>query len=70
MLVRKIDSSREMIQARLAEYPRLSITRLYEVTRAAGYAGSCTPLKEYVRRCRQGWSAATDMGSTGTRRLE
>jgi transposase len=48
-VARKIDPYREMIQARLAEYPKLSATRLFEEVRAAGYAGGYSQVKEYVR---------------------
>lgn len=53
-VARKIDRYREMIQARLAEYPRLSATRLCEEIRAAGYAGGYTQVKQYVRAVRPG----------------
>jgi transposase len=48
----KIDRYREIIQARLGEYPRLSATRLFDEIRAAGYAGGYTQVKEYVREVR------------------
>lgn len=48
----KIDRYREMIQVRLAEYPRLSATRLFDEVRAAGYAGGYTQVKDYVREVR------------------
>src|ERR1700749_816958 len=48
-VARKIDRYREMIQARLTEYPRLSATRLFEEARAAGYGGGYTQVKEFVR---------------------
>lgn len=48
----KIDRYREIIQARLKEYPRLSSTRLFDEIRAAGYAGGYTQVKEYVREVR------------------
>jgi transposase len=38
----------------LAEYPRLSATRLYDEVRAAGYVGGYTQVKEYVREVRPG----------------
>ena len=53
-VARKIDGYRAIIQARLAEYPRLSATRLCEEIRAAGYAGGYTQVKEYVREVRPG----------------
>lgn len=49
---RKIDRYREIVQARLSEYPRLSATRLLDEIRAAGYAGGYTQVKEYVREVR------------------
>ena len=48
-VARKIDRYREIVRARLTEYPRLSATRLYEEIRAAGYAGGYTQVKDYVR---------------------
>ena len=48
----KIDRYREIIQARLSEYPRLSATRLFDEIRAAGYVGGYTQVKEYVREVR------------------
>jgi transposase len=53
-VARKIDRYREMIQARLAEYPKLSATRLFEEVRAAGYPGGYSQVKEYVREVRPG----------------
>lgn len=49
---RKIDSYRAIIDARLAEFPRLTAMRLYDEIRAAGYAGGYTQVKEYVRGAR------------------
>jgi len=49
---RKIDRYRGIIQARLAEYPKLSATRLFEEICAAGYTGGYTQVKEYVREAR------------------
>lgn len=53
-VARKIDRYRDMIQLRLSEYPRLSAARLFEEAQAAGYAGSYTQVKEYVREVRPG----------------
>ena len=53
-VARKIDRYREVIQVRLAEYPKLTATRLFDEVRAAGYAGGYTQVKEYVRRIRPG----------------
>jgi transposase len=51
-VARKIDRYRHMIQVRLAEYCKLSATRLHEEIRAAGYAGGYTQVKDYVREVR------------------
>ena len=48
----KLDAFRPVIAARLAEFPKLSATRLFDEIRAAGYAGGYTQVKEYVRRVR------------------
>ena len=53
-VARKIDRYREMIQVRLAEYPKLSATRVFEEIRAAGYPGGYSQVKEYVREVRPG----------------
>ena len=53
-VARKIDRYRQVIQVRLAEYPKLSATRLHEEICAAGYAGGYTQVKEYVREVRPG----------------
>lgn len=50
----KIDRFGGIITARLAEYPRLSATRLFEEIRAAGYEGGYTQVKEFVRKARPG----------------
>lgn len=49
---RKIDPFCPIVLARLAEYPKLSATRLRDEIRAAGYAGGYTQVKEYVRQVR------------------
>ncbi len=51
-VARKIDPFRGIIDARLAEFPRLTATRLLAEIRAAGYAGGYTQVKAYVRRVR------------------
>jgi transposase len=51
---RKIDPYVGIIQSRLAEFPRLSATRLHDEIRAAGYVGGYTQVKEHVRRVRPG----------------
>lgn len=48
----KVDAFRPIIDTRLAEYPKLTATRLFDEIRAAGYAGGYTQVKEYVRRVR------------------
>jgi transposase len=48
----KIDTFRPIIDARLAEFPKLTATRLFEEIHAAGYAGGYTQVKEYVRQVR------------------
>jgi len=52
LVARKIDGYRAIIDTRLAEYPRLTATRLYDEIRAAGYEGGYTQVKDYVRRVR------------------
>jgi transposase len=49
---RKIDPYRPIIDARLQAYPLLSAVRLHEEIKAAGYSGSYTQVKEYVRQVR------------------
>jgi transposase len=51
-VARKIDPFRGIIETRLAEFPRLTSTRLWAEIRAAGYAGSYTQVKEFVRAVR------------------
>lgn len=51
-VARKIDRYRQIIQVRLAEYPLLSATRLYEEIQAAGYSGGYSQVKEFVRKVR------------------
>jgi transposase len=48
----KLDAFKAIIEARLAEYPRLSGTRLLAGCRAAGYRGGITPLRDFIRRLR------------------
>jgi transposase len=48
----KIDAFRPIIDTRLAEFPKLTATRLFDEIRAAGYVGGYTQIKEYVRRAR------------------
>jgi transposase len=49
---RKIDPFRGIIEARLAEFPRLTATRLFAEIRAAGYDGGYTQVKAFVRQVR------------------
>jgi transposase len=48
----KLEKYTALIEARLAEFPRLSGTRLLAECRAAGYAGGVTQLRAFVRRLR------------------
>ena len=48
----KVDPFRPIIDTRLAEFPKLTATRLFDEIRAAGYGGGYTQVKEYVRRVR------------------
>ena len=48
----KLDAYKPIIETRLAAYPQLSAVRLLAEIRAAGFEGSYTQLKEFVRRVR------------------
>jgi transposase len=48
----KLDRYRPLIRERLATYPALTAVRLFDEVRAAGYAGSLTQLKVFVRQIR------------------
>lgn len=48
----KLDAFKPIIEARLAEYPRLSGVRLLAECRAAGYGGGITQLRAFVRGLR------------------
>jgi transposase len=48
----KLEKYTALIEARLAEFPRLSGTRLLAECRAAGYTGGVTQLRAFVRRLR------------------
>ncbi len=48
----KLDPYKEIIGARLAEYPELSAVRLYKEVRAAGYEGGYDQVKRHVREVR------------------
>ena len=48
----KLDAYHAIIADRLATYPELSATRLFDEVRAAGYMGGVTQVREYVARVR------------------
>jgi transposase len=48
----KLDPYQALIRERLATYPELTAVRLFAEVRAAGYLGSLTQLKVYVRQVR------------------
>ncbi|MFQ5946746.1 MAG: IS21 family transposase [Anaerolineae bacterium] len=48
----KLDPYKAIILARLEEFPRLSAVRLFDEVKAAGYAGSYSQVKRYVRKVR------------------
>lgn len=48
----KLDPYKEIIGARLVEYPELSAVRLFKEVEAAGYAGGYDQVKRYVREVR------------------
>jgi transposase len=48
----KLDPYKPLVEARLAQYPELSAVRLFAEVEAAGYAGSLTQLKGFVRQVR------------------
>ena len=48
----KLDPYKELIQVRLAEFPRLSAKRLFDEARAAGYDGCYSRVRDYVREVR------------------
>jgi transposase len=48
----KLDPYQPLIRERLATYPELTAVRLFAEVRAAGYAGSLTQLKVFVRQVR------------------
>ena len=54
----KLDAYRPIIETRLAAYPALSAVRLLAEIRAAGFTGSYTQLKAFVRQVRP--TPATD----------
>ncbi len=48
----KLDPYKPLIEERLTTYPELTAIRLFEEVRAAGYPGSLSQLKVFVRRVR------------------
>ncbi len=48
----KLDPYKPIIDERLATYPKLSATRLYQEVRESGYGGSYSQVKRYARRVR------------------
>ena len=48
----KLDPYKGIIDARLAEYPKLSAQRLFDEVRAAGYPGGYGRVRDYVRESR------------------
>ena len=60
----KIDAFRPIIETRLAEFPKLTATRLFDEIRSAGYAGGYTQVKEYVRQVRPAPESRCGMSRT------
>ena len=52
LVATKLDAYKGIIETRLAAYPALSAVRLLAEIRAAGFTGSYTQLKEFVRQVR------------------
>ena len=48
----KLERFKTLIETRLAEYPRLTATRLFAECQAAGYEGGITQLRDFVRHLR------------------
>ena len=48
----KLDPYKPMIDARLGEYPKLTVVRLFKEVQAAGYPGSYNQVKRYARKVR------------------
>ncbi len=48
----KLDRYRDLVTTRLASYPKLTATRLFEEIKAAGYDGGYSQLKAFVRQVR------------------
>lgn len=52
LVATKLDPYRAIVRQRLETYPELTAVRLFEEIRAAGYPGSLTQLKVFVRQIR------------------
>ena len=50
----KLDPYKGIIRDRLGEFPKLSVQRLFEEVRAAGYLGGHSRVRDYVREVRSG----------------
>ena len=48
----RLDPYKGIIEARLGEFPKLSAQRLFDEVRAAGYPGSYSRVRDYVRQVR------------------
>ncbi len=48
----KLDAYKGIIEARLKDFPKLSVQRLFEEVRAAGYTGGYSRVRDYVREIR------------------
>ena len=48
----KLEPYKPLIETRLAEFPRLSATRLFAECRAAGYTGGLSQLRAFIQRLR------------------
>ena len=63
----KLDPYKAIIDARLAEYPKLTATRLYREVRKAGYGGGYGQVKRYV--CQARGRGLPRSRSSGSRQL-
>ncbi len=48
----RLDPYKEIIEARLAEYPELSVVRLFREVQATGYSGGYDQVKRHLREVR------------------
>jgi transposase len=46
---KKLDPFKSIVHSRIAEYPKLTGTRLLQDSRAAGYTGGVTQLRDYLK---------------------